>query len=175
MKSLLKIPAWQMFIFLTFSFLLNTIVRVTDLKFGSIDNISLLAIIRIFGLVIYFFWMLLLGLTLNKRQIKYYKFNNWIYILSLIFCILGYTNMNLSIIFKINNYSDFFALDFITPIFVLFGLVYSYYSLSKSLKSSQLKREASFSDCILELVQLLLFPIGIWFIQPKLNLLSDDN
>jgi hypothetical protein len=175
MKSLLKIPAWQMFIFLTFSFLLSIIVRVTDLKFGSIDNISLLAIIRIFGLVIYFFWMLILGLTLNNRPIKYYKFNNLIYVLSLIFCILGYTNMNLRLVFKTNNYPDFFALDFLTPLFVLFGLVYSYYSLSKSLKSSQLRREVRFSECILDLVQLLIFPIGIWFIQPKLNLLSDDN
>jgi hypothetical protein len=85
MKSLLKMTAWQMFIFLTFSFLLIIIAGVTELKFGSIDNFSLLAIIRIFGLVIYFFWMLILGLTLNNRPIKYYKFNNWIYTLSLIF------------------------------------------------------------------------------------------
>jgi hypothetical protein len=84
--------------------------------------------------------------------------------------------MNLRLVFNTNNYPDFFALDLLTltPLFVLFGLVYSYYSLSKSLKSSQLKREVRFLDCILELVQLLFFPIGIWFIQPKLNSLNNE-
>ncbi len=53
--------------------------------------------------------------------------------------------------------------------FSIFCLIYIIYFIAKTLKSVELQREAHFSDYIGEFFLMWFFPVGIWFIQPRIN------
>ena len=157
-----------MFLILTISLFLLILNSITDFKTSKLDNLAISVIIRIIGITIYFFWLLVLGLKLNRSSKTYFKFKNSTYILSVSICTLGYLNINLSLLFK-DSYPDLLAINFILPLFTLLGLVYLFYSLSKSVKSAQLQRDVKFGECIAEVFLLFIIPIGIWILQPKLS------
>lgn len=48
-------------------------------------------------------------------------------------------------------------------------------NVSKSLKSMELGREAVAKEYILDAILLFLLPIGIWFIQPRVNRLFNQT
>ncbi|SDD20433.1 hypothetical protein [Williamwhitmania taraxaci] len=56
----------------------------------------------------------------------------------------------------------------LTPL-VCFGIFYTFYNVPKSLKSLEIGRKAKLSEWIIDAILLFAFPIGIWFIQPRLN------
>lgn len=60
---------------------------------------------------------------------------------------------------------------FIIPIylFFLFGMIYSFYFVAKTIKTIEIKREADFSDYAGEFFLIWFFPIGVWILQPKIN------
>ena len=73
---------------------------------------------------------------------------------------------------QIQNIGSFFAifiLMFIGHFFTFFCIIFSMYFLAKTLKSAELKREAHFSDYIGDFFLFWFFPVGVWFIQPKVN------
>lgn len=54
-------------------------------------------------------------------------------------------------------------------VFSIFCIFYSYYFVSKTFKTVELQREASFSDFAGEFFMIWFYPIGIWILQPKIN------
>jgi hypothetical protein len=54
-------------------------------------------------------------------------------------------------------------------VFSIFCVFYSYYFVSKTFKTVELQREASFSDFAGEFFMIWFYPIGIWILQPKIN------
>ena len=65
----------------------------------------------------------------------------------------------------------------ILPIHLLsiFCIFYCYYFVAKTLKSIELKREAKFDEYIGEFALVWIYFIGIWFLQPKINTLVENN
>jgi hypothetical protein len=53
----------------------------------------------------------------------------------------------------------------------LFIYIYPIYLTAKTLKTIELKRDVNFKNFMKEFFLLLFFPIGVWVIQPKINLL----
>lgn len=51
----------------------------------------------------------------------------------------------------------------------IFFIMHTIFFVSKIIKSGELKREVTFSDFVGDFFLILFFPIGIWFIQPKIN------
>jgi hypothetical protein len=51
----------------------------------------------------------------------------------------------------------------------MFCIFYNMYFMAKTIKTAELQREASFSDFVGEFFLIWFYPIGIWFIQPKVN------
>lgn len=64
---------------------------------------------------------------------------------------------------------------FLGNLAVVFCLIYCTYFVAKTLVSAEMKREAHFSDYIGEFFLIMLFPVGIWFIQPRINALVDPT
>ncbi|MCW8897362.1 MAG: hypothetical protein OQJ96_08090 [Flavobacteriales bacterium] len=54
-------------------------------------------------------------------------------------------------------------------LFSMFCIFYSLYFVAKTFKTVELQREVSFSDFVGEFFLIWFYPIGIWFIQPKIN------
>lgn len=57
----------------------------------------------------------------------------------------------------------------IAQLFILVCQIYNWYFMAKTIKSGELKRTARFSDYIGEFFLIMFWPIGVWFLQPKIN------
>lgn len=53
--------------------------------------------------------------------------------------------------------------------FTIFCMFYGIYFTSKTIKTAELQREVTFSDYAGEFFLMWFFPIGVWFLQPKVN------
>jgi hypothetical protein len=62
-----------------------------------------------------------------------------------------------------------FAVIFPLHLFSMFCLFYCIYFVSKTIKTVEMQREVSFSDFVAEFFLIWFFPIGVWFIQPRIN------
>ena len=54
-------------------------------------------------------------------------------------------------------------------LFSIFSMFYCMYFIAKTIKTVELQRYVYFSDYIAEIIMIWFFPIGIWFLQPKIN------
>ncbi|MDG5798880.1 hypothetical protein QA597_00715 [Marinilabiliaceae bacterium ANBcel2] len=65
------------------------------------------------------------------------------------------------------------ALIYIVPVQFIFivSKFYCFYFAAKVIKSAELQRVANFDDFVTDFVLIMLFPVGIWFLQPRVNLL----
>ncbi|ASS47891.1 MAG: hypothetical protein A3D31_01660 [Candidatus Fluviicola riflensis] len=68
-----------------------------------------------------------------------------------------------------------FILAFLMHFFSIFCIIYTLYFVAKTLKSVELQREAHFSDYIGEFFLIWFFPVGVWFIQPRINRIVQGN
>jgi hypothetical protein len=168
MKNLFRLKHWQLFIILTCMIFFSIFVAESGLKIRRFDSIQLSNFVRVIGVIILFLWYLFFGLSLNNMTDNPHKFKSGLFILAIIFCAFGYSNMNLQVIFSENYIVPNFVSMLSTPL-TLLGLIYVFYNLPISLKSLEINRKAGFSDCVLDMILLFAFPVGIWIIQPRLN------
>ena len=57
----------------------------------------------------------------------------------------------------------------------IFIYIYPIYLTAKTLKTMELKRDVNFRNFMKECFLLLFYPIGVWIIQPKINLLIEKK
>lgn len=67
-----------------------------------------------------------------------------------------------------------YALPIILPLHFLAiaSIFYCLYFVSKTIKLAELKRNVTFGEFIGEFFMIWFYPVGIWFLQPKLNQLA---
>ena len=168
MKQIVKLKHWQVFVIISISYFISFILQEDNFKIGNITSLDLAAIATIITLIMFFSWTLTIGIYLNSIPTKPYHIKNYILFIAVCICILGYSNLNLQrLIFKNEIFP--FWISFITTPLTLWGIYYSFYNVAKLLKSIELNREAKFSECILDAITLFAFPVGVWFIQPRIN------
>lgn len=51
----------------------------------------------------------------------------------------------------------------------LYGIFHTIFFVAKAMKTAELQRQVYFKECIITFFLLYFLPIGIWFIQPKIN------
>ncbi|MFK7970544.1 MAG: hypothetical protein AB8F95_09260 [Bacteroidia bacterium] len=54
-------------------------------------------------------------------------------------------------------------------------MFYSMFFAGKTLKTAELKRKVDLSDFVLEFMLFWFYPVGVWFIQPKVNTLAKSE
>lgn len=62
---------------------------------------------------------------------------------------------------------------FILHFFSIFCILHTIYFVAKTIRSAELKRNAHFSTFVGDFFLIWIFPVGIWFIQPRINALLD--
>ncbi len=67
--------------------------------------------------------------------------------------------------------------EWIMPVhfFAMFCSFYVLYFASKTLKAAEVRRSVGFGEYAGEFFLMLFFPIGIWFLQPRITRLFEDN
>ncbi len=168
MNEIVRLKHWQVFSIIGVGYIMSYVLPTTNFKIGNITSIELAAIVTTITLFLLFFWTLTIGLFLNSITKNTYHFKNWILILAIFSCILGYTYLNLQRLKLANDFFPFWV-GSVSTLLTFWGLYYSFYQVAKSLKSIELNREARFSECIIDAIILFALPIGVWFIQPRVN------
>lgn len=153
---------------------------------GNPDQTGMLNMMKIFPIImllyvgLFFGWFWSIGIGLQKfiptdikmkiQKFKIFFFIPLVYIL-FILIVIG------TIFYGISSGSNAVGgivgkmLLFIIPmhLFSMFCMFYLLYFVSKTIKTTELKRTVTFSEFAGEFFLIWFFPIGIWFIQPKIN------
>jgi hypothetical protein len=146
--------------------------------------------ISLFGAIIQLYWQWSIATSLQAymhpemrklrvKRFKFFFFIPWVYFVVLMLVMSIITTQ----IDSANNESSpnmmwlipLIILAFLMHFFSMFCLIYSLYFTAKTLKSAEMQREAHFSDYIGDFFLIWFFPVGIWFIQPRINRIVQEN
>ncbi len=168
MDILFKLKHWQAFIILIIPYIIGMVSWSDYFSFGQTTALNISATSIVIFLSLFFFWIMSIGLVLNKIQENQYRLKKWILIPSILISIVGYANLNFERL-KIEQITVPYSISMILTPFVLFGVLYIFINIPRSLKSAELGRKVIFTEWILYSLLIFFFPIGVWFIQPRLN------
>jgi hypothetical protein len=168
MKRIIKLKHWQVFTVFMIFYVAIFIFHYNEFTIWNISSIKFEVFFSILLLILLFSWILTMGIFLNSIPDNPYHFKKWVIIFATISIVIGYTDL---ILHKLGNESSFIPLWYtlLTTPLTVWGIVYVFYKVPKSLKSIEVGRKVKFSECIIELILIAIFPIGVWIIQPRLN------
>ena len=153
---LLKTKHWQVFVFLAAIYYLSTYC--TD---NSLISVSVFSVL----LVGYIGWYALLGNTLYKYLPRKIEYSITWFLLDALLLILVYGVI--IILFDGDLRVD--GLAAIPFLYLFFAIAHLFWLPAALLVSIESKSKPSFSQYAGTMLQLFFWPVGIWFIQPRLN------
>ncbi len=184
MKLLLKLKHWQLFLLLMVIPILFQIGMFAAV-FISNDPLMmfrLFPIVMILFMGIFFGWFYALGTNLHKKLPDTVHMNLRLF---KIFLFIPVAYMSLFMVFMINMFSGIiggeepnvaiFMLIFPLHLFSMCCIFYCLYFNAKSLKAVELQKPVTFNDYAGEFFLIWFFPIGIWFLQPRINKLFEET
>ena len=159
---------------------------------GNPDQTGMLSMIKIFpiimllyvGLFFGWFWSIGIGLqkyipTDIKMKIKKFKIFFFIPLTYILFLVVTIGTAFYGISSGSNAVGGIVGkmLFVVIPmhLFSMFCIFYLLYFVSKTIKTTELKQTVTFSDFIGEFFMIWFFPIGIWFIQPRINKIVSEK
>lgn len=139
--------------------------------------------IMIFFSLIFFgwFWSIAIGLQKNiptEIKMKVKKLKIFFFIpLTYIVILMIYVGGVFSGMGAIGFLNGGWLIGIILPVhlFSMFCIFYTLYFVAKTIKTAELQRKVGFGDFAGEFFLLWFYPIGIWFIQPRVNRLYDKE
>lgn len=117
-------------------------------------------------------WAWSIGVGIQKYIPQELRLNLTRFKIFFIFIVVYYLFI---ILIFINNFllmdqiGPYMPLIIIPHLFAMFCTFYCLYFISRSIKTADVQRKVGFSDYAGEFFLLWYFPIGIWFVQPKIN------
>jgi hypothetical protein len=173
MNTILKLKHWQLFGLMIGAMIISSFDDMSTSKI--IWAISMLLFVAI-----YFSWFWVMGINLypklpptvnlNLSRFKLFMFIPAVYIV-IISLVLG----GISIGTQGDRTSGYAAIILPIHLFSMFCIFWCLAFVAKSLKAVELQRPVTFSDYAGEFFLIWFFPIGVWFIQPRINKMFDDN
>ncbi|ASB47847.1 hypothetical protein [Alkalitalea saponilacus] len=182
MSFILKAKAWHIFIatfIIPFFILISGFVVPSYYISTSYHFFSIPGSIVVSQLFFYL-WLWAVGSKLHKRHNLNDFFNNRLFKsliiipVLVIIIILGYWIWGASILsmgkFSMANVL-FSALWIIMPIqfTLIISKFYCFFFAAKVIKSSELNKNVEFDEFITEFILIIVFPVGIWYLQPRIN------
>lgn len=196
-NKFLNAKHWQLFILMFgIPILLQIVVMIsmfTNLDSnGNPDQTGMLNIFKLFPIImllyigLFFGWFWSIGVGLQKfiptdiemkiKKFKIFFFIPLVYILFFL-AIIGTT------FYGISSGSNAIGgivgkmLLFVVPmhLFSMFCIFYLLYFISKTIKTIELNQTVTFSEFAGEFFMIWFFPIGIWFIQPRINKIASKK
>ncbi len=185
MKNLLKIKHWQLFTLLfAIPFLFQMVMMGVVMKSNDPTIfISSFPFLLIYVLGLFFSWFYAMGVNLHQKlpetvamnlgRFMFFLFVPLVYMVVLfVFMYVTFSDISAG------NQSGPGAFAWLIPlhIFSVYCIFYCLYFISKCLKSVELQRTVEFNEYAGEFFLIWFFPLGVWFIQPRINkLFENDN
>lgn len=169
---LLKLKNWQLFFL---SFLLPTIIVIIKLSMVDIENYkteefnNFLLPLSFIYYIILFIWNYAVIKTFNKYEKaltqKQLELLDWLLTVLIIYVLYNVFNDFVGIYQFIVTRILFWVFTF-TSVFAFFYIIFC---AAKTLKYMQFKNQLRVPDIIIEMFLILYFPIGVWWLQRKVN------
>lgn len=198
MKSIfLRAKHWQLFIpaiavpfVLMIAFAIIAVVTITSLEHNT-DNTQealwlfyLLPVILLLSWFVQFAWSWTVVTQLSKLvphhvRLPIGRFKFFFILPVIYFCCLPFY-----IVFVINTVTMEREEDLLTAallglvvfifhFFSIFCVLHTFFFVAKTVKSAELQRNPRFSNFVGDFFLIWIFPVGIWFIQPRINALIE--
>ena len=187
MNYFLKAKHWQLFLFIFGLPIAGRILSFT-IYFFTNNNLILFSkpilllstVLNFISLLVLFCWMWSVGVILNKKtpaslkmQVTYFKIAILIpfFICSSLAIWYQITFGEYGYQLDIIGFAFFILFIYVILLFIilLFPITYCIYFIAKTIKILELKRSPKISDYIYEIILIVAFPIGIWYLQPIIN------
>jgi len=164
MTIFLTAKHWQIFVFLSIGLLINN---------STVEGQpEITAVLRVTGLLIYFSWQLSIAHGLYnflpaKVEMNYKLFIiNWFVFIVACCAVLIYSD---------GEGMTFSGLAALPMLYVAYAFIHVLTFPGRLLRSVELSKEASFGDYIGTVVLMFFWPIGIWFVQPRINIIAAEQ
>ena len=158
MRFVLKFKHWQMFIILLIATFL------TNLTWYGHDTITM--IFQGAGFLIYFVWFFAIGIELVNHLPSTVDLSNTLFVINGFVIIISF---GIIIVFFGGQYSGNGILSFLLISYLIFAIFHFMFYPAKLIKSIELEKEAHLGQYFIYFLQLIFWPIGIWWIQPRIN------
>ena len=155
---MLKLKHWQVF------FILLVGLFMCGLKIE--DNYMLTSAILLAGSLIYYMWPLLIGHGLYLILPEKIDINYNLFLINGVICIVA---PSVGMIITDGKEMTFHGLAALPFFYLFYALFYFFAFPARVLKSIETGQEVPFKDCIGDFFLILFLPIGIWFLQPRIN------
>ncbi len=163
MQTLLKVKHYHVFVFIFGALVLNT--------FTLIGHPLISALIKISGFWIYMGYLLILSNAMQKYVSQRLALNHGFFQFNAIIVIGSYSIIMILSDGEGMEFEGVIALPFF---YVFYALLYSISFPARILRTIELKRKVQFGDYFAEFFAFLFLPIGIWFIQPRINKMLEE-
>ena len=187
MDRFLKAKHWQIFLLMVgIPFGLQLIMMpITVMNHNPTLMFTIMPIVIILYVVVFFGWFWAIGTGLHhklpetvKMNIKQFKIFLTIPIIYILFISIFMCVSALGLIESDEppGFAIFGIMGVIFPIhlFSMFCIFYALWFNAKTIKSIEFQRPVTFGDFAGEFFLMWLFPIGIWFVQPKINKMIEE-
>src|SRR5882724_8232672 len=158
MKWMRKLKHWQVFLILLTATFINS--------FKVEENQVFTSILSLIGGLIYFSWWLAVGRGLFQRLPTGINLNYNFFIVNAFVWLIAYATVML---LSDGQGMTFSGLEAIPGFYVFFAFLHFLMFPVRVLKSIENKKKASIRECIGDFLLLVFFPIGTWFLQPRIN------
>jgi hypothetical protein len=172
MKNILRLRHWQVFVIIFSTYLTGIVLWQSDFSVGAISSLEFSVFANLITMTLFFLWVLICGLYVNNHPGNPYRFRNSMLTFATLCSIIGHAEINLERLSKEGMIFPEWISFLVIPV-TFFAVAYILYAIPKSLKSIELKRKARFVELIPDSILLFLFPVGVWFIQPRFNRVLD--
>jgi len=178
---------WQLFILLFgIPFILQIVM--TQRMFSTFNNIQttgnlvepdfgnlfiITFVVSALYMAIFYGWMWSIGVGLQSKISKHFKMKVGRFKAFLLFPVVYIALIILCMTFLFSNLENFnpSLIAVILPLhfFAIFCMFYCLYFIAKTIKTAEEQKELRFSDFAGEFFLMWFYPIGIWFLQPRIN------
>lgn len=164
MNFILRLKHWQVFLILIVGLFIG--------NFEIKDNQTLTTTLLLIGMTTYFAWILLVGHALYQLLPEKIELN---YNLFLINSFIWLTSYIVVMAISDGQGMTFSGVEAIPGFYVFFAFLYFLMFPARTLKSIEKDRKADIGECIGDFFLIVFLPIGIWFLQPRINKVTADK
>ncbi|MGL4597261.1 MAG: hypothetical protein ACRCYO_07025 [Bacteroidia bacterium] len=182
MNALLRLKHWQLFILLyAIPFVLYLIVVITTLVSQNMMAMGVgMLLLMVYSIGSFGTWMYAVAkLSFEMRpqgsEMRITRFQ-----LALLFPAFYFALLFLIIFYFISNLPDvsapnplLFLLIIPCHLISMFCIFYVLYFVAKTFKGAELQYPVHFSDYFVDFILVWFLPVGIWFLQPRINALLE--
>lgn len=158
MKFVLTAKHWQLFLILMFGMMLNNFT----VEGAQTVNLTLIIV----GFLLMYTWPLIVGIELYRYLPVRIELSNTLFFFHGILSLSAYCVI---VILSDGRGMTFNGWSALPAFYGLYAFLHLLAFPAKVLKSIEQGKLASFADYVGYFVLILFWPIGIWFIQPRIN------